>query len=99
MYDHPSAGSFTSFLLGELSQGEVKSIVAHLARGCPSCEQQIEALSRELFGEGSKGPAAGTSGDPEYDAAIDRAFAAAVAVATAERDIRPLHRELLSRAG
>jgi tetratricopeptide (TPR) repeat protein len=96
---HPSAESLTSFLLGELPPWEIKDVVAHLARGCRHCEAKVEALSLQLFGDAAQAPP--VASEEEYDGAIDRAFAAALAAhAAAPREERPrtLERELLARA-
>ncbi len=129
LHDHPSAASLESFLLGELPPWEVKTVVAHLARGCRRCEAKVESLSLLLFGNaGHPANLANTAGtadiantaniaatapeatEAEYDSAIDRAVAAALAAAGVRaaapgaadteraRGPLPLNRELLLRA-
>ncbi|MEA2691009.1 MAG: hypothetical protein QOJ16_396 [Acidobacteriota bacterium] len=106
MHEHPSAASLKSFLLGELPPWEIKDVVAHLARGCRHCEAKVEALSLRLFGAAAA-QAPPVASEAEYDGAIDRAFAAALAAHAAnvanpaapkEERPRTLERELLARA-
>jgi tetratricopeptide (TPR) repeat protein len=80
VHDHPSAAGLESFLLGELPPREVKTVVAHLARGCRRCEAKVESLSLRLFGDAAEAPA--VASEAEYDGAIDRAVAAALAAAS-----------------
>jgi tetratricopeptide (TPR) repeat protein len=104
--EHPSAASLQSFLLGDLPPWAVKTVVAHLAHGCGRCEARVETLARRLFGDGTAAPA--VSSEEEYDRAIDRAFATALAAHAAHcadtasgapaEDPIPLESELLARA-
>jgi hypothetical protein len=44
MTPHPSRGTMTRFMRGELKRGEAQAIVRHLLTGCPQCRQRTRKL-------------------------------------------------------
>lgn len=49
MPSHPTSSALESFLLGKLAEAERKSVVAHLVRGCRSCQRALAPLVGALF--------------------------------------------------
>jgi tetratricopeptide (TPR) repeat protein len=76
MGDHISAEEIGKFVTGRLRGAEAREVIRHMLADCPECQPGISAYGRLLFelDEGYE-PAAVTSADPVYDAAMDRALA------------------------
>lgn len=68
MTDHPSQEELKAFVRGELDRGRARAVVRHALRGCETCSPELAEPLALLS------PAV-----EDYDAAIDRAFAAAKA--------------------
>lgn len=73
MAEHPTQEELQDFLAGSLLPARVRSVVAHLLRGCADCNAALTAGSEFLLGTP---PSTDRKEIPGYDEAIDRAFAA-----------------------
>jgi tetratricopeptide (TPR) repeat protein len=100
--DHPNSADLRAFLDADLPADKAAAVLSHLMHGCARCQSEIAASSPLLFDE-ELPLGAEIELTPEldaaYDAALDRAFAAALAVARHERTTREEATLVLLRQG
>jgi tetratricopeptide (TPR) repeat protein len=77
---HVTDADMEQLLSGQLETAEEKALVGHLLSRCPICRKHLELISEVLGDEDDQGMEAPFD-DSEYDAALDRALAAAEAAA------------------
>src|SRR6185295_2571069 len=82
MNSHPSLADFEAFARGELATPEVRQLVGHLMTSCTDCRALASNVFR-LHGQPGPTPPARPErgGNRREEAAIDRAFATARAMA------------------
>lgn len=80
MEDHPNPDLLRGLVRGEIAREPARRVVAHLLRGCQSCLAVLVADYQALAASPAAERPLTQEEDTAYDAAIDRAFAAARAV-------------------
>lgn len=93
MAEHPTLDELQDFLLGRASSANARKVVAHLLRGCPSCEAELTPEVEAMLGnapieDGYHGA---------YDEALDRAIAAWRWHGPGAAEARARSREALAR--
>ncbi len=73
---HPERSELEGFLLGKLDRAGRMAVLAHLVHGCAACQQTLAPLASFMWRPERSQPPRGHS-EAEYDAAIEKAFAAA----------------------
>jgi tetratricopeptide (TPR) repeat protein len=75
--DHPTSAELDGFVWNRLPAERARAVVLHLLRGCEPCMSALAPHIAGLLGLAEPPePALSAREDAEYDAAIDRAFAA-----------------------
>lgn len=74
---HPSSETLERLLRGELTGRRLEVVRAHLERGCPTCQEELELLVSFLMIDGRAAPEA--PGPEEYEVAVRAAAAGALA--------------------
>lgn len=79
MDDHPTPAELEGFVWNQLSAERFRAVAAHLARGCEECQAVTGRAFGAFLGKVEPPEAPMTAAkEVEYDAALDRAFAAAL---------------------
>ncbi|HVF59466.1 MAG TPA: tetratricopeptide repeat protein [Thermoanaerobaculia bacterium] len=97
---HPERSELEGFLLGKLDRTGRMAVLAHLVHGCDACQQTLAPLASFMWRPERSQPPREHS-EAEYDAAIEKAFAALPAPAKQRPSKKraPEAAELLSSAG
>jgi len=85
LHDHPTHETLDRFLRGQLPAVEGARVIAHLLRGCRSCQAAAADLAGPLFEEGEPEDFGSEEG-AVYEVDFDRAFAAARPAAAAHQE-------------
>lgn len=72
---HPGKSELEGFLLGKLDRAGRMAVLAHLVHGCADCQQKLAPLASFMWRPERSQPPEGHF-DAEYDAAIEKTFAA-----------------------
>jgi hypothetical protein len=73
MTDHPSRDVLSGFLLGRLTPGETKEVVAHLVRGCERCSEEMAPIVEPMFRPGRDLRPLSPEEEEAYEEAVSRA--------------------------
>ena len=74
---HPSPADLDRFLRGELFSGQAAPVLAHLIRGCDTCQQKMQPLASVVLSAGVAEPQLTNEAGAEYDFPLFKAFATA----------------------